>query len=108
MTTIAFSSTAVDRDRERPAFDSLAAALSSRFVRLHANEIAPALMSALQEVARAIGASACSLVEFGEDRNVNTMLTWPDGDPKIGPLGRMDGLPRWLLDRLNRHEVVPC
>ena len=34
------------------------------------------------------------------------MLTWPDGDPKIGPLGRMDGLPRWLLDRLTRHEVV--
>ena len=106
MTTIAFSSTPADRDRERPSLDSLTATLSSRFVRLHANEIAPALVSALHEVTRAIGADACSLVEFGEDRDVSAMLTWPDGDPKIGPLGRMDGLPRWLLDRLTRHEVV--
>ena len=68
--------------------------------------LAPALASALQEVARAIGADACSLVEFGEDRDVTAMLTWPEGDPKIGPLGRMDGLPRWLLNRLTRHEVV--
>ena len=106
MTTIAFSSTPAERDRERTPFDSLTATLSSRFVRLHANEIAPALVSALHEVTRAIGADACSLVEFGEDRDVTAMLTWPDGDPKIGPLGRMDGLPRWLLDRLTRHEVV--
>ena len=106
MTTIAFSSTPAERDRERTPFDSLTATLSSRFVRLHANEIGPALVSALHEVTRAIGADACSLVEFGEDRDVTAMLTWPDGDPKLGPLGRMDGLPRWLVDRLTRQEVV--
>ena len=105
MTMIAFSSTAAHRDHERP-LDSLAATLSSRFVRLHAHEIAPALVGALEELTRAISADACSLVEFGEDRGVTATLTWPDSDPKIGPLGRMGGLPQWLLDRLHRQEVV--
>jgi transcriptional regulator with GAF, ATPase, and Fis domain len=103
MQVIAFSSPRSGRDGELQQFERLAATLSSQFARLHAEEIAPAIAGALQQVGLAIDVQACALIEF-TDRAIGAMHTWPDAAATFGDAACP---PRWLVEKLTRREVVP-
>ena len=66
MQVIAFSSARSGRDGELQQFERLAATLSSQFARLHVEEIAPAIVGALEQVGVAIDVQACALIELTE------------------------------------------
>ena len=77
MQVIAFSSPRSGRDGELQQFERLAATLSSQFARLHVEEIAPAIVGALEQVGVAIDVQACALIEFTEGA-IGAMHTWPN------------------------------
>ena len=69
MQVVAFSSPRSGhdgRDAELQQFERLAGTLSSQFARLHVEEIAPAILGALEQVGLAIDVQACALIEFTE------------------------------------------
>ncbi len=91
---------------ELPEFERLAGTLSSRFARLQVEEVGPAIEGALQEMARAIVVEGTALIEFGEGGTASEVHTWPIGVPPISGGDPPVCLPRWLVDRLARREVV--
>ena len=102
MQVVAFSSARSGHDGELQQFERLAATLSSRFARLHVEEIAPAIVGALEQTGRAIDVDACALIEFTEGA-IGAMHTWPSAEATFGEAGCP---PRWLVDKLTRREVV--
>jgi formate hydrogenlyase transcriptional activator len=103
MQVIAFTSHP-QPDEELHQFERLAATLSSQFARLHVEEIASAIVDALESVGTAVDVDACALIEFTDAQAVSAVHTWPTGEATFGESGCP---PRWLLDRLTRREVVP-
>ena len=103
MQVVAFSSARSGHDGELQQFERLAATLSSRFARLHVEEIGPAIVGALEQTGRAIDVDACALIEFTEGA-ISAMHTWPSAEATFGEAGCP---PRWLVDRLTHREVVP-
>ena len=106
MQVIAFSSPRSGhdgRDAELQQFERLAGTLSSQFARLHVEEIAPAILGALEQVGLAIDVQACALIEFTEGA-IGAMHTWPSAAATFGEAACP---PRWLVERLTRREVVP-
>ena len=79
------------------------ATLSSQFARLHVEEIAPAILGALEQVGLAIDVQACALIEFTEGA-IGAMHTWPSAAATFGEAACP---PRWLVERLTHREVVP-
>ena len=102
MQVVAFSSARSGHDGELQQFERLAATLSSRFARLHVEEIAPAIVGALEQTGRAIDVDACALIEFTEGA-IGAMHTWPSAEATFGEAGCP---PRWLVDKLTHREVV--
>ena len=106
MQVVAFSSPRSGpdgRDAELQQFERLAGTLSSQFARLHVEEIAPAILGALEQVGLAIDVQACALIEFTEGA-IGAMHTWPSAAATFGEAACP---PRWLVERLTRREVVP-
>jgi formate hydrogenlyase transcriptional activator len=104
MTAIPFSSSRTRPDMELEQFERLAVTLSSRLTRLHLEEIAPAIASALGQIASAMSVDTCRLVEFGEGgvvarEHVPVRSENENSDPALVP-------PPWLIDRLARGELV--
>ena len=64
MQVVAFSSTRLDSDEELQRFERLASTMSSQFARLHVEQIGPAIVGALEQIARVIDVEACALVEL--------------------------------------------
>jgi len=106
MQVIAFTSPRVRPDDELQLFERLTVTLSSRFARLQAGEIAPAIVSALEQVAAAIDVDGGLLVEFAESQTIGVSHAWPDPGVIVDAQNGGTALPSWLLDRLSRHEVV--
>jgi formate hydrogenlyase transcriptional activator len=106
MQLIAFSPTHPGPDLELQQFERLTATLSSRFVRLHVEEIAPAIVGSLEQMARATDVDGSALLEFAEGSAIREVFNWPSGQTTFDPLGFHGCPPQWLRDRLARHEVV--
>src|SRR5262245_22784187 len=106
MQAVALSSSPTEPAVDLQPFERLAATVSSRFARMHIDEIGPALAGALEQLARAVDVDASALVEFAENGSVSATHTWPDGGTAFGPMGSPGGPPQWLVDRLARHELV--
>ena len=86
MQVVAFSSPRSGhdgRDAELQQFERLAGTLSSQFARLHVEEIAPAILGALEQVGLAIDVQACALIEFTEGA-IGAMHTWPSAAVTFG------------------------
>jgi transcriptional regulator with GAF, ATPase, and Fis domain len=107
MPLIAFAPSYPGQDIELPQFERLAATLSSRFARLHVEEIAPAIAGALEEIGRAVGVDACTLVEFAAADAISAVHGWPSEPASMHPAASGLPAPRWMLNRLARNEVVP-
>jgi transcriptional regulator with GAF, ATPase, and Fis domain len=105
MQLIAFSTPRPCPDDELQQFERLTVTLSSRFARLHAAEIAPSIVSALEQVATAIDVDTGVLVEFADGGAIAASHQWSAGDAAIGQVDDAC-LPTWMLDRFARHEVV--
>ena len=101
MQLLAFSSSHSGSTGELHQFERLTGALSSQFVRLHVEEVAPAIAGALEQIAQAFDVASCTLIEFSAAPAVSAVHSWPGGDSAPPPQ-----LPRWLLDRLLQNEVV--
>ena len=106
MPLIAFAPTHPGQEMELPQFERLAATLSSRFARLHVEEIAPAIAGALDEIGRAVGVDACSLVEFAAAGAISAVHSWRADPAPWHATESGTPAPRWMLDRLARNEVV--
>jgi formate hydrogenlyase transcriptional activator len=82
--------------------DRLIIALSSRFTRLHVDEIEPAIAGALEEIGTTVGVDASRLLELTEDGAVSVAHAWlRPGTTRLDPVLRP-----WLLTRLARSELV--
>ncbi len=85
-------------------FERLAASISSRFVRLQVEEIAPALTATLEQIAAALAVGSCVLLEFDDRGRVSgrhaasRSLSAVDGAPTTEP--------PWLIDWLLGQEDV--
>ncbi len=107
MQVVAFSSTRLDSDEELQRFERLASTMSSQFARLHVEQIGPAIVGALEQIARVIDVETCALVELTQAQAITAVHAWPADGAAFGPDGPDGHVPRWLLDRLARCEVVP-
>jgi transcriptional regulator with GAF, ATPase, and Fis domain len=106
MQVIAFTSPRARPDDELQLFERLTVTLSSRFARLQADVIAPAIVTALEQVAAAIDVDGGLLVEFAESQGTGVSHAWPDPCVTFDSRSGDGSLPSWVLDRLSRHEVV--
>ncbi|HET7218867.1 MAG TPA: sigma 54-interacting transcriptional regulator [Vicinamibacterales bacterium] len=100
MQVIAFPPTALTPDDELQHFERAIVTLSSRFARLNAGEIGPAIVGALEQVAQSLHVDASALVEFADGSRVSALHVWPASvadDLRPAP---------WMTDRLLRNEVV--
>ena len=103
MQVLAFSSSRPGHDGELHHFERLTATLSSQFARLQVEEIGPAILGALEQVAQAMDVDACALIELTEGA-ISAVHTWPTAEAAFGAAACP---PRWLVDRLMDREVVP-
>jgi transcriptional regulator with GAF, ATPase, and Fis domain len=106
MPLIAFAPPYPGQEIELPQFERLAATLSSRFARLHVEEIAPAIAGALEEIGHAVGVDACGLVEFAAENAISAVHNWQSEPASMHAAEPGAPAPRWVLDRLARNEVV--
>jgi formate hydrogenlyase transcriptional activator len=106
MTVVAFSPAASGHELELPQFERLAATLSSRFARLHVEDVAPAIAGALEQIGRPLGVEVCNLVEFADGGAISAVHTWRDDAVPCRSVNAGTPPPRWMLDRLARNEVV--
>src|SRR5687767_11462271 len=104
MSATVFSSSQTRSDVELEEFERLAVTLSSRLTRLHLEDIAPAIGSALDQVAGAMSGDSCRLIEFAEGGAV-AREHFPT---RIGNAQENQVLAsaRWLIERLARGELV--
>jgi transcriptional regulator with GAF, ATPase, and Fis domain len=106
MQIITFSPSHSGSDDDIRRLERLAASLSSQFARLHVEEIEPSIVGVLDQAGSALGVDACVLVEFAEGGAISAVHRWPQG-PDVGPTDSHGYLlPRSLLDRLARREVL--
>jgi formate hydrogenlyase transcriptional activator len=105
MQAIASSWSPAGPDQQLRQFERLAAMLSSQFAGLHVEQIVPSIIGALERVAGAIDVDGSVLVDFAEDGVVGGVHRWPLRN-EAGPLDSEGSPPRWLTDRLARHELV--
>ncbi len=106
MQVIASSRSPVGPDHELRHFERLAPTLSSQFARLHVEQIVPSITGTLEQIAGAIDVEVSVLAEFADAGGISIVHRWPQHG-EVDPPGFDEYLPRWLVDRLARHEVVP-
>jgi len=106
MQVIAFSPARSGSNDELQQFERLTVTLSSRFTRLEAVDIASAIVSALEQVARAIDVDSCALYEFGDGGIVSAIHAWSSGGTPSGLTDPNSSPTKRLLERLWRNEVV--
>ena len=101
MQVIAFPPPTSTSDDELQHFERALVTLSSRFARLSAGDIGPAILDALEEVAQVLGVDASALAEFADGRGVSAVHVWPPSasadDMRPAP---------WMIDCLLRNRVV--
>jgi formate hydrogenlyase transcriptional activator len=81
MQVIAFPPTPLTPDDELQQFERALVTLSSRFARVNAEEIGPAIVGALEQVAQALRVDAAALVEFADGPRVSHVHVWPSSVP---------------------------
>jgi formate hydrogenlyase transcriptional activator len=104
MSAIPITSFRTKSDMELEEFERLAVALSSRLTRLHLEDIAPAIASALDQVASAMSVDSCRLIQFTEGGSV--AREYVAGRAGNAQENQMSASAPWLIDRLARGELV--
>jgi formate hydrogenlyase transcriptional activator len=100
MSVAAFSTVRTMPDTELQEFEGLTVTLSGRLTRLALEEIAPAIGSALDQVARVLAVDSCRLIEFADRGAVAREYTAATATSPAIPVAG------WLVDRLVRGELV--
>jgi transcriptional regulator with GAF, ATPase, and Fis domain len=101
MQVIAFPPPTLTPDDELQHFERALVTLSSRFARLSAGDIGPAILDALEQVAQVLGVDASALAEFADGRALCAVHVWPPSasadDMRPAP---------WMIDWLLRNRVA--
>jgi transcriptional regulator with GAF, ATPase, and Fis domain len=92
-------------DSELDQIAQLAISLSGRLTRGHFDDVAPAIAEALQQVATALRATGCQLVEFSEQRTIACAHV-PGQTADMALEQTQESCPAWLVERLTRGDVV--
>ena len=92
-------------ETELQQFEQFAVALSGRLSRLHVDDVGPAIAEALDQIAGAMCAAACQLIEFTETGSVARCHLPSPANAHDGP-NQMAMPEEWLVRRLARGEMV--
>ena len=92
-------------ETELQQFEQFAVALSGRLSRLHVDDAGPAIVEALDQIAAAMCAAACQLIEFTETGSVARCHLPSPANAHDGP-NQMAMPEEWLVQRLARGEMV--
>jgi len=92
-------------ETELQQFEQFAVALSGRLSRFHLDDVGPAIVEALDQIAAAMCAAACQLIEFTETGSVARCHLPSPANAHDGP-NQMAMPEEWLVQRLARGEMV--
>ena len=92
-------------ETELQQFEQFAVALSGRLSRLHVDDVGPAIVEALDQIAAAMCAAACQLIEFTDTGSVARCHLPSPANAHDGPY-QMAMPEEWLVQRLARGEMV--
>src|SRR5829696_7231560 len=106
MSILNMSSSRPVPEPELDEFEQLAIALSGRLTGLHFEELPAAIAEALGQLAQAISANACRLVEFCETGSVAREHLAGAAVDASREGNQPSACDTWLLDRLARGEQV--